>query len=223
MATNPSWSATGASRSGLESLQGRRKAFHLFSRCGAGEWTKERELATGTCDGYRTLEPVRRGARARTISRRATSRGFMALVRQKMHESFSRSLGEFDIRCDVGGWKILPRARHVGRNESRLSRERTGASGLSGIGDRMLLWYRRTVWPNEFGSGGPECSRNDRFRKMRSNLVQFVFAWPKQVVTHTFEIQVSGTEDKNFFLVAVPALAAKRDTGVAREIWEKST
>ena len=53
--------------------------------------------------------------------------------------------------------------------------------------------------------------------------MQFVFVGSKQVVTYTLEIQMSGIENKNFFLVAMPSMATKQDTVVAGEIREKST
>ena len=117
---------------------------------------------------------------------------------------------------------MFSRAAHVGRNGSRLSRERTGTSGLSGIEERILLLGQRAVCPNDFGSGArDECFRNGGIRKIRSDLMQVVFVCSKQVVMYTFEIEVSEAEDANVLLVTGQALPTKRDTGVAGEVREK--
>ena len=119
---------------------------------------------------------------------------------------------------------MFSRVAHVGRNGSRLSRERTGTSGLSGIEERILLLGQRAVCPNDFGSGArDERFRSGGIRKIRSDLMQIAFVCAKQVVTYTFEIQVSETEHTNVLLVIVPTLPTRRDTRFAGEVREKST
>ena len=93
-----------------------------------------------------------------------------------------------------------------------------------GIEERILFLGQRAVCPNDLGSGArDECFRNGGIRKIRSDLMQVVFVCSKLVVTCTFEIQVSETGHTNIFLVIVPTLTTRRDTGFAGEVREKST
>ena len=121
----------------------------MRSSCNAGEWTKDRELATGTCGRCRTLAPVPGATGARATSRSITSRGFMALVRQKMHESFSRSFGEFDIGVMSMDGKCF-------RKRCMLVAMGVGCQG-NGLGRAVCRALGNGFF---FGAGAPACSRS---------------------------------------------------------------